>query len=110
MGEDAAALFLRACSYDILASNVRVGRRDEIDIIAFDRAEHVMVFVEVKTRAAATLFHPSVNVTQKKRSRMQKAARRWVAEQGYEGYWRMDIVCIVAGRIVGHYVNVGAWT
>ena len=49
-GEDVAAAHLRLRGYEIVARNVRPCRWDarlEIDIIAYDKAHDVMVFVEV---------------------------------------------------------------
>lgn len=110
IGENIAVRLLREKGYDILARNARIGRRDEIDIIARDPRENMMVFVEVKSRAVLSgAYHPVLNVTPRKRSAMRRAARAWVAAHEYDGYWRIDIVCIAGGRVIGHYENTGAW-
>lgn len=52
-GEDLAISYLKKQKYDILERNFRL-RNGEIDIIALDKSskEHVLTFVEVKTRSS----------------------------------------------------------
>ncbi len=57
LGEDIAAKYLRLQRYRICERNVRFGRF-EIDIIAFDKSENMMVFVEVKTRTTVSPQYP----------------------------------------------------
>lgn len=57
IGEDAAALFLQARGYEIIARNWRPGNalRGEIDVIAWtrdERGQRVLCFVEVKARTS----------------------------------------------------------
>lgn len=106
-GEDIAARYLEQKGYRIYGRNVRVGPHDEIDIVAFDHKDHVIVFCEVKTRTRADSdFLPEVNVNWKKRRNMARSARRWILEHAWEGGARLDIVCISAGAIIGHYEDV----
>lgn len=92
----------------MLDRNVRVGRHDEIDLVAYDSRENVLVFVEVKARSiAADDRHPLANFTYKKRMAFQRAVRRWVAQREYEGGYRMDIICVVGGTITDHIKEVG---
>ena len=108
-GEQCAEKYLRQCGYRVIDRNVRIGRRDEIDLIAHDSKENVLVFVEVKTRSHINEdHHPLTNFTYKKRQSFQRAVRRWIARQEYEGGYRMDIVCVMGGAVREHIREI-AW-
>jgi putative endonuclease len=101
-GERIAALFLASLGYDVRARNIRLGR-DEIDIVAFDPADRVMVFAEVKTLSRPdSVYHPSVNATWRKVRKLRRSARAWVREQKYEGGYRIDLVCVQGGKVTDH--------
>jgi putative endonuclease len=51
IGEDVATSYLKKLGYIILDRNFRI-RNGEIDIIAFDKKDNALVFVEVKTRSS----------------------------------------------------------
>jgi len=91
-GEDIASLLLEENSLRILERNVRYPD-GEIDIIADDHG--TTVFVEVKRRKDATLGTPAEAVTPRKRERVIRAARRWLAAHpGRAGAVRFDVVAI----------------
>lgn len=101
-GEEVAREFLRALGYRIHACNVRMGR-DEIDIVAYDAEERVLVFAEVKSRTRLDPdFPPELAVTAQKKRSMQRAAERWVRDRGYEGGHRLDAVYVAGETVVGH--------
>lgn len=107
-GEAAAHAYLRALGYELRGANVRVGR-GEIDLLAYDPQDGVLVFVEVKARSRAhEAYRPELNLTPRKRSRMAKAARQWIAETDYQGGYRLDLLCVAGGRIVDHLREL-AW-
>ncbi len=109
-GEVIAEKFLRSLGYKIIDRNVKVGKHDEIDIIAFDRNDNVYVFAEVKTRSRSDVdFRPELNITFDKRTRMARAARRWMAERNEDIGYRLDVLCVVEGNVVDHFVEV-AWS
>lgn len=102
-GERIAAKYLQSLGYRILGKNIRINK-DEIDIIAFDPTDHVYVFAEVKTRTAASEdFHPNMNVTWRKRGFMRRAARRYMMQFEEEIGWRLDVVCVMKGKVVNHF-------
>jgi putative endonuclease len=101
-GELVAARFLRGIGYSILGRNVRLGR-DEIDLIAYDPEDRVIVFAEVKSRSHwHEDYTPDLNADAIKRSRLLRSARTWVAEHGYDGGYRIDLVCVAGGQVVQH--------
>lgn len=106
-GEDTASKYLKEIGYKIWHKNVRVGRRHEIDLIALDPGDRVIVFVEVKTRS---VFHPDFRpelcFTYKKRLKLQHAVRQWVGLHEYDGGYRMDLICIADNRLISHIKNL----
>ena len=108
IGERIALSFLRECGYVIYGCNVRLGR-DEIDIVAYDPRDRVFVFAEVKARSKAhEAYVPELNLTPRKKTAMRRAARTWVAERGFEGGYRLDLLCVVGDRVTDHLQEVGA--
>ena len=93
LGEDAACALFEENSSPILARNVRYPD-GEIDIVALDGA--TLVFVEVKWRRNDARGTPAEAVTPKKRDRVIRAARRWLAEnpEGRSRAVRFDVVAI----------------
>ncbi|MGH2829369.1 MAG: YraN family protein [Actinomycetota bacterium] len=76
-GEDAAAAFLTARGWQVLARNVR-RREGEVDIVA--RRGSTLAFVEVKTRRTTAYGTPGEAVTYRKRSRIRGIAAAMLAE------------------------------
>ncbi len=107
-GELLALKLLRLLGYRVLGRNIRVGR-GEIDLLAFDPGDRVLVFVEVKARRGHD-YDPAINLTPRKREAMTEAARLWVERQnlGEVGY-RLDLICVEDGRVTQHLKDV-AWS
>lgn len=103
-GESLAVRHLLRRGMDVLARNVRLDK-DEIDIVAFDPLDRCVAFVEVKTRAYGDDYHPSLNMTRRKRRVMLRAARRWVSDRGYDGGYRLD-AAYVSGNAVEYVVDL----
>jgi len=109
-GERIAERELRRRGLRILGRRVRVGRRDELDLIARDG--EVLVFVEVKTRKDETFGRPSAAVDKKKRRVLTRAALRYL--RGLKDpprFVRFDVVEVIGspreGRpVVRHLSNV----
>ncbi len=107
-GEEIATTFLMGLGYEIRGRNVRL-MRDEIDIIAFDPEEKMMVFVEVKTRRQNSEAYPiRTSVDRRKKHAMQRAVERWVVAHDYDGPGRMDLICIENETVAEHLKDIGA--
>ena len=92
-GESIAVFYLRLTGYRVVKRNFRC-RMGEIDIIA--RKDSLLVFVEVRTRAAGGLLHPLETVGPIKVARTVNAARLYLARlPGPLPRCRFDIVAII---------------
>lgn len=105
-GEALALTYLQDLGYKLHDRNVRLGR-DEIDLVMFDPLDRVVVFVEVKTRLRSGIS-PSRNLTFKKKDKLRRSARKWVAHYDYDGGYRIDVVFVIGTEVVG-YVKELAW-
>ncbi|AHF89321.1 endonuclease [Opitutaceae bacterium TAV5] len=99
IGEQAAADYLRAKGYRILARNWRnpADRREELDLICDDAG--IIVFVEVKTRAATALVPGYHAVSRAKKLVLRRACRAWL--HGCDprpDHYRFDIVDVAMTR------------
>lgn len=107
-GEDIAVAYLLRRGYRIEQRNVRLARC-EIDIVAFDPANDMLVFAEVKTRARASASYPiRTAMDGRKRRAMHAAVDRWVAKHDYDGAGRIDLLCVCGGKVVEHIHDVGS--
>ncbi len=107
-GEQIAAVYLCRHGYRIVDRNVRIGRHDEIDIVAFDPRDGVYVFCEVKSRSRADAdYRPELNLTWRKRASMARAACHYVAAFPDEVGYRLDAICIVEGKVTAHIEGLG---
>lgn len=109
LGEDIAAGHLRSVGYTLWERNTRQGR-GEIDLIAWDPEDQVLVFVEVKTRSEKTRegYHPEMTAAADKRRNLRRAVRRWVANHNFDGGYRIDLVCVQEGKVTNHFKEL-AW-
>lgn len=106
-GEEAAARFLYRRGYEILERNWKCFA-GEADIIARD--DDTLVFVEVKTRKDCSHGFPSEAVTPEKRSKYEKIALAYLAENASSEYpVRFDVVSIVVigpdKAMIRHQIN-----
>jgi putative endonuclease len=94
-GEARAREHLLARGFRILALNW-TSAEGEIDLIAQDG--ETIVFVEVKTRSSHVYGRPEESVTYEKQQRLQRAAWRYLQENGIENAdWRIDVIAIDRG-------------
>ena len=92
--EETAARFLARQGLDIVARNYRT-RFGEIDLIARDGA--TLVFVEVRLRSSARFGGAAASVDFRKRSRIEAAARQFLARFTREPPCRFDVVTLDGG-------------
>lgn len=91
-GEDFAAKHLRKLGWRILERNWRCGPL-ELDIIGAHKG--VLIFVEVKTRAAKGLTRPDEALTPLKRDRLARAASQYLsATDSWDKPCRFDLISI----------------
>jgi putative endonuclease len=108
-GEKVAERLLKKTGYRILGRRVRIGTRDEIDLVARDG--QVLVFVEVKTRKAEDYGRPATAVDREKRHVTSRAAVRYLKRVGNPRVcFRFDVVEVVgttddANPVVRHIRN-----
>lgn len=99
-GEQAAANFLRGKGYEILDMNFQndSGRRlGELDIVARDKKDNEIVFVEVKTRDYQKYGHtlPEENITHQKLHRLAKIAAAYLRNNHLDDCnYRFDAISI----------------
>ena len=108
-GEDQAARWLVEHGYKILGRRVRVGDRDEFDLVARDG--ETLVFVEVKTRRGELFGAPGSAVNKAKRHSLSRAAVRYLRMLKHPMVnFRFDVVEVVGVRtgpppIIRHIPN-----
>lgn len=93
-GEALASKHLKTRGYRIIGERVRVGKKDEIDLIARD--EDTLVFVEVKTRRDETYGRPLDGVTKAKIHHLSRAAIRYMGKlKKKPAYFRFDVIEVI---------------
>ena len=96
-GEKRAERFLRARGLRTLARRFSC-RAGELDLVMVD-ADGSLVFIEVKTRADESFSPVESVVTSRKRRRMTRAARYFLATCDIQDRpCRFDVVTVVLGR------------
>lgn len=93
--EERAARFLARHGLQIVARNFRT-RLGEIDLIARDGA--TLVFVEVRLRRSERYGGAVASITQRKRRRIQAAARQYLMRLPREPACRFDVVALDGER------------
>lgn len=95
-GEDYAAAFLSFRGYEIFDRNVRpcpADQRLEIDIIAFERRSHTLVFVEVKQHAEKSEYARRMQSVDRRKMRLlRRACKAWLMKTSWAGAYRFDVI------------------
>ena len=94
-GEVLAIEMLKEKSYEILETNWRYGR-DEVDIIARDGRE--LVVVEVKTRSTDFFGEPEDSVGIVKMRNLINTANEYIEQKQIELECRFDIVSVIINQ------------
>ena len=89
-GEQAAADYLSAKGYEIIAHNVRTPY-GEIDLVT--QKDDITVFVEVKTRTSRSYGPPEVAVTKIKQQHMLACAEHYTQQHEID-HWQIDVVAV----------------
>ncbi|MBI2438236.1 MAG: YraN family protein [Lentisphaerae bacterium] len=96
-GEEQAERALRKKGYAILGRRLRIGARDELDLVARDGA--VLVFVEVKTRKSEAFGRPAASVNRAKRHYLSRAAVRYLKRlRPAPRAFRFDVVEVIGTK------------
>lgn len=96
-GEERAERFLKQKGYRMLGRRVRVGDRDELDLVTRDGG--TLVFVEVKTRAYEDFGRPAEAVDRHKRHVLSRAAVRYLkAIKSPTVCFRFDVVEVIGAE------------
>ena len=92
-GEEQAATFLERKGYTICDRDWRAGHRD-LDIIALNEDQTILVIVEVKTRTSAELNETAEAVIRKKIRNIGNVANLYLKQFNVEYDVRFDIVSV----------------
>jgi putative endonuclease len=97
-GELDAREYLASLGYEIVAENVGYHKLGELDIVALDN--RTLVIVEVKYREDDTFAHPLESITPHKKTRILRAAARFISEcrLSYDEI-RFDVVFFLYGKL-----------
>ena len=94
LGEEATSAFLEKNGFKVIARNIHMSHK-EIDLIAEN--EHILLFVEVKTRCQdpnirSPFGRPSDAVDLKKRKNVADAAEAYLCQHPSKKFPRIDVV------------------
>lgn len=95
-GEAVAVQHLRRHGYEIVERNSRPVEKDErleIDLVAWDRKNDAMVFVEVKQHAKPSPYSRRLrSVDKRMRENLRRACNAWRRVNRWHGAFRFDVI------------------
>ncbi|MDO4461051.1 MAG: YraN family protein [Bacteroidia bacterium] len=94
LGEQFAIQYLQRKGYTIIEVDWRFEHKD-IDIVAFDNDDNVLVFVEVKTRTSDAFGEPHEAVSRAKMQNLIRCANIFIRQKHYNGNARFDVISLV---------------
>ena len=102
-GEELAHRYLRKQGYTVIARNWRPPQGGgEIDLIAWDKNQETLVFIEVKSRLSGVWSAPERDVDGEKLNSLRKAARDYLRRaDAEEATTRFDVITIT-GQTIDH--------
>ena len=95
-GEQQAERLLKKKGYRLLGRRVRVGNKDELDLVM--KRDGVLIFVEVKTRKSEEFGRPFEAVNRSKRRYLSRAAIHFLTQlkpRQRPEYFRLDVVEVI---------------
>jgi putative endonuclease len=93
--EDKAAEYLKKKGYEITVMNYET-KFGELDIVAEKKAEHIIVFVEVKAKDAYTGIHPFEAVDRRKQTTVIQCAKAYMMENNVDNVFvRFDVAGVI---------------
>jgi putative endonuclease len=97
LGEEIAIKYLEENNYKIITKNYRVGRSNEIDIIA--REAEYICFIEVKTRSNNLFGSPAEAVTKKKQKSIIWMTKIYLKNNKlFNAFVRFDVIEIILSK------------
>ena len=107
-GEETACAFLQKKGWRIIERNVSFPR-GELDIVAMDKKE--LVIVEVRTRSVGRIMPPEESVGPVKIRRLVRTGFLYIDQVQWSGIWRIDLVGItchnnMSSYTVKHYSDI----
>lgn len=113
LGEDLACDYLKKLGYHILDRNFRL-RNGEIDIVAIDKKDNAVVFVEVKTRTTEEFGSPLEAITWWKMKALVRAAQFYkIFHRGLPELMRIDAIAVelrdIGEPIIEHVKNISGY-
>lgn len=108
LGEQFAKEYLEKNGYKVVDQNYKT-KYAEIDLIAEKGKE--LIFVEVRTKTGEQFGTPEETIDYKKRAKLMRNARSYVARKKFKGLYQIDAICIIidsAQRIqrLSHYQSI----
>lgn len=101
-GENIVLNYLKKNSYKIIDKNYK-NKIGEIDIIAFDKTNEELVFIEVKSRTSLEFGLPSEAVDFRKQNKIRITASLFlIKNKKYEDKIRFDVIEILNNEITNH--------
>ncbi len=106
-GESRSADFLKQKNYEIIARNWR-NRGGEIDIIAIDKGENTLVFVEVKTLPNTEMDDLDIIINRKKQARISKTAKYFlkINRKYNEMCMRFDVIVVKSNPFLSEVLEI----
>jgi putative endonuclease len=108
-GEEIAAGYLKSIGYNIIERNYRF-HKGEIDIVAKDKAEGYLVFVEVKSRKSLEYGEPEYAITAAKMRQLKRMAKYYLLDRHViDMDCRIDVITVLFTPdnppLINHYKN-----
>lgn len=99
-GEKTAVKFLKKSKHKVLETNLDL-KIGEIDIVAFDKKEECLCFIEVKTRTSTDFGRPKEAVDKRRQFRYRNAAISYMKMHNMlNSKIRFDVIEILEKEIV----------